>query len=461
MKIKHLLWICLLLLTFGCSRKNQPEETLVARVGSEKITFDELEKSLMLNPQYATRMSLRQARESQLKYLIEQRLYFLAAEKVDFEDIPEIAPKLKYIREQETLKAFIEKKFLDRLPVDETEIIRAIAKLNKKVRVQHLFVPTEQEARQLEQRLQNGETFSDLAKEVFRDERLRNNGGEIGWITYGQIDPVLEGSVYRLKSGEISPPVKSRYGYHILRVLEVKENDQVRNISSFNKTQMVAKIIKQRKADRQIRDFLKELSGGEKIRVNNRVLELLAKETGKLNKEKYTEPGLFVVPVSRRELDNIQISVSDVLDEPLARFGDREMRVRDFLQRLKEMPPYHRPYLRGKTRLAQAIIDLIRNNLLLKEAQKEGVQNEETVKNNYRREMKELLANEFSGRVNSAQFRKNYPGEWQKYSEALQNVRQKYPARISEEQLFHDVPNPDSVFVDQPIHLFLKNRYVW
>lgn len=434
---------------------------MVARIGKEKVTFDELQKSLLLNPQYSTKSSLRQARVSQLKYLIEKRYYYLAAEKKDLADEPDIPPKLKYIREQETLRAFIQQKFLETTSVDETELVQGVVRLNKKLEIHQLFVTSQEEADQLSRRLNRGESFDGLAKEIYAHRADTLENGDIGTITFGQIEPALEDAVYQLQVGQVSRPIASKHGFHIFKVISIKDNVQAQNLSSATRTAMVEKIIKQRKADRKIRDFLEKLSQGAKIQINNKLLDVLNSECSRVTGEKYREPSLFSSPITTGELNSIRIGIKDVLDEPLVRFAGKEMKVAEFLQRLKEMPPYHRPYLRGRNRLAQSIIDLIRNDLLLKEAYRENFQKSETVKKNIAKERKELLANEFGSRINSPGFKKKYPGKWSRFNTAFRDLKKGNPAKIQEENLFPEVADPDSVKMATPIHLFLKNRYVW
>ena len=59
-----------------------------------------------------------------------------------------------------------------------------------------------------------------LAKECFQDSVLKNNGGNIGWVKLGDIEPTFEFIAFGLKDGEISGPVKTRSGYSIIQRVE-------------------------------------------------------------------------------------------------------------------------------------------------------------------------------------------------------------------------------------------------
>jgi len=461
MKNSNMFFYIFLILLIACSVKEEGKSPVVAKVGGEKITFEELENSIVFNPQYAIRTPLSKIRKSQVNYLVQNQYYYLAAKKTDLERDPAIQPKITYIKDHETIRAYIRQKFLNDIDVTELELVQGVAKLNKLIKLQQLLVPSEEAVMVLKAKLDHGEGFEKLEDELNRDESPETIANEIGYITFGDIDHNLEQAAYALKMGEISEPIHSEYGYHILKVMDVKENDAVKQLNSTFKTQKVAEIIRNRKADAAIRSHLKELSDGDKIQINNKVLEVLVNEADAVMDARHDIQSFLKPPVNNQELQKIQVGVTDVLDETLVRFGDEKMSVREFIKRLKEMPPYHRPYLRTRNRIIQSVIDIIRNDLILKEARNNGIQKQPDLKSNYQKEIKKFLADEFRKRIHSQTFEKEHPEEWQKYKTALTKMEKKYPAQVNDDVLFNDVQNPDSIYLDAPIPIFLKDRYVW
>ncbi len=73
-------------------------------------------------------------------------------------------------------------------------------------------------------RLLNGEDFSTLAKEINIDRRGKGNDGNLGWFTYKKMVYPFETGAYNTPVGEISMPVRSEYGYHLIKVHEKIEN---------------------------------------------------------------------------------------------------------------------------------------------------------------------------------------------------------------------------------------------
>lgn len=72
-------------------------------------------------------------------------------------------------------------------------------------------------ADELYQKLESGADFAELAKEYSDDVGTRNNGGSLGLAARGTYDPAFDSALYQLAKGEISAPVKTEYGYHIIR----------------------------------------------------------------------------------------------------------------------------------------------------------------------------------------------------------------------------------------------------
>ena len=78
----------------------------------------------------------------------------------------------------------------------------------------------EQKIKDLHKRLLAGEDFAELAKEYSEDVVSAQNGGELGWFGHGQMVPEFDAAAFALKPGEISEPIKTVYGYHIVQLEE-------------------------------------------------------------------------------------------------------------------------------------------------------------------------------------------------------------------------------------------------
>jgi len=93
----------------------------------------------------------------------------------------------------------------------------------KQVRASHILVDSLDKANQLKKQLNGGADFAALAKENSNDTSTSQNGGELGFFGSGQMVKEFEDAAFALKTGQISEPVKTDYGYHIIKVEEIKE----------------------------------------------------------------------------------------------------------------------------------------------------------------------------------------------------------------------------------------------
>lgn len=95
----------------------------------------------------------------------------------------------------------------------------------------HILVDTEEKAADVKKRLDNGESFADLAKE-FNADSTKDTGGSLGFVEYSteSFDKDFMAAAKELKEGEISGPVKTQFGYHIIKVDGVKSEKAVQSL---------------------------------------------------------------------------------------------------------------------------------------------------------------------------------------------------------------------------------------
>ena len=93
----------------------------------------------------------------------------------------------------------------------------------KQVKASHILVEDEETAKEIKEKLDNGEDFAELAKEYSTDTASAESGGDLGFFGEGSMVAEFEEAAFSMKVDEISDPVKSDYGYHIIKVTDTKE----------------------------------------------------------------------------------------------------------------------------------------------------------------------------------------------------------------------------------------------
>lgn len=135
--------------------------------------------------------------------------------------------------------------------VVQTHVRHILIKTNEVV----TLADAEQKAAQLRARIENGAHFATLAKANSDDPGSALQGGDLGWVNPGQMVPEFEKAMNALKVGEISQPIVTRFGVHLIQVLGRREAD----ISEERREAQARQQIHARKADQRYEQWLRQL----------------------------------------------------------------------------------------------------------------------------------------------------------------------------------------------------------
>ncbi|WP_054883553.1 SurA N-terminal domain-containing protein [Pseudomonas sp. NBRC 111130] len=122
--------------------------------------------------------------------------------------------------------------FFDQVKVTDDELKaqyeKEVANLAEQRRAAHILIEVNDKvtdaqakakAEEIEQRLAKGEDFAKLAKEFSQDPGSASNGGDLGFAGPGVYDPAFEDALYKLNDGQVSAPVRTEFGYHLIKLL--------------------------------------------------------------------------------------------------------------------------------------------------------------------------------------------------------------------------------------------------
>jgi peptidyl-prolyl cis-trans isomerase D len=134
-------------------------------------------------------------------------------------------------------------------------LTKDLPKEEEQVWARHILVATEAEAKAVLDRLNKGEDFAKIAKELSTDTSNKDKGGDLGWFGPGQMVSEFEKAAYALKVGEISQPVKTTYGYHIIQLLGRQIHPYTASEYDQAKSKAFSDWLTKAKTDKKVQEF--------------------------------------------------------------------------------------------------------------------------------------------------------------------------------------------------------------
>jgi peptidyl-prolyl cis-trans isomerase C len=199
------------------------ENKIVAKVNEREISQQDVMKFLNdLGPQVAMQFQSEDGIKKVIEELVNQELLFIDAKEENLEE----EEAFKSILEQNKnilLKNYALNKLIQNEDANEEELKKyyeehkSYFQKPKSAKASHILVKTEEEAKDALEKINNGMTFEDAAKE-YSTCPSKERGGDLGEFTQGQMVPEFEEAVFSMDEGAISEPVKSQFGYHIIKL---------------------------------------------------------------------------------------------------------------------------------------------------------------------------------------------------------------------------------------------------
>ena len=159
-------------------------------------------------------------RKYAIDYLIDLRLVARKGFADKVEDTPDFKRKLEYYRDKLAMEEVLGKVAKDAdTPASEKAAYDAAAKAQppeEEVHARHILLPDEATAKAALARVKAGEDFAKVATELSKDPAAQ--GGDLGWFTKDRMVPEFADVAFKLKPGDISDPVKTQFGWHIIKV---------------------------------------------------------------------------------------------------------------------------------------------------------------------------------------------------------------------------------------------------
>jgi peptidyl-prolyl cis-trans isomerase C len=198
---------------------------VLAKVNGVEITDDDVKIAMEdLGPGIPRQLEGKARETYILDFLIDEQLVVQKAQADKLAETPDFAKKMAYLRDKalmEVLLGNVAKQAATDAAIKATyDEAAKNQKPETEYHAHHILVPTEDEAKKALARVKGGEDFAKVAGEVSKDPGSK--GGDLGWFTKDRMVPEFGDAAAKLKPGELSEPVKSQFGWHIIRLDETR-----------------------------------------------------------------------------------------------------------------------------------------------------------------------------------------------------------------------------------------------
>lgn len=259
-------------LIFACSKGDE----VVVKAGSSKLTKKELQEDLKsLPPQTKVFLTSPEGVNRLKDELIKREVLYEEAKKKDLAKSEEFKRRVEEFKKITLINMLLEQE-LKNLPQVTEKDAKDYYEKNKdqfikptEIRLSQIVVKNEEEAKKVYEKIDKGEDFGNIAKELSKDEKTKASGGDIGFFKKGQLSPQIENVAFNLKKGQISMPLNLNGNLYIFKVTDVKgtavEFEQIK--------EQLTEQLRAKKQQEWFNSYIEELKKKHKVEVNEKALQ--------------------------------------------------------------------------------------------------------------------------------------------------------------------------------------------
>jgi len=213
------------------------ENKILARVSNKEITQKDVNLLLeSLGPERAMQFYSEDGMKRLLDELINQELFYLDAVSSGVEKEEEFIAELELVKNN-VLKQYSIRRLLNNIKIEAKDAAEYYENNKEQfrspesARASHILVDSEEKAKEILEEIGGGLSFGDAAMK-YSQCPSKSNGGDLGDFTRGKMVPEFENAAFAMTEGEVSEPVKTQFGYHIIKLTkknkeEIKSFDEV------------------------------------------------------------------------------------------------------------------------------------------------------------------------------------------------------------------------------------------
>lgn len=204
-------------------------ESVVATVGAETITEADVAFAAEEMQQELNQMPLEVRKAFLVSMLIDMKIMAGAAREAQMDQTELFARRRQYLEDRALNRVFFAEKVAAAVTMETIQAAydEYVANYGE-VHVRHILLTTEEDARAVKAELEAGADFATLATEKSIDPSAKQNGGDLSWVARGRTVKPFEDAAFALSTpGQLSDPVQSQFGWHIIRFEEARKGTPV------------------------------------------------------------------------------------------------------------------------------------------------------------------------------------------------------------------------------------------
>ncbi|WP_297132042.1 peptidylprolyl isomerase [Terrisporobacter sp.] len=200
------------------------EKKILAKVGQKEITNLDVQSAIQgLDPFQAQQFQTEEGQKYVLDDLVNQELLYMYAKENNMDQDEEFRSEMKRV-EENVLKQYVINKILTsvKLTEEEKKAFYEAQKSNfskpETASAKHILVDTEEKANEILNKINAGEVSFEDAAAAHSSCPSKDAGGDLGTFGKGQMVPEFEEAVFSMNKGDVSKPVKTQFGYHLIKL---------------------------------------------------------------------------------------------------------------------------------------------------------------------------------------------------------------------------------------------------
>ncbi len=330
------LLVIFLLLYNSCSNN---KEEIVAEFGNQQILLEEFRIAYLDVIKKPDVFDSPKLREKFLDELIASRLMAQEAEKRGYYENEKLRYKVAAYKNKALREAHFEAVIRPKFFITERDIQEAYIFTQEQRKISHLFAETRGEIDSVYSLLENGKPFDEIAKDLFTDPLLAEKGGDLGWVNWETLEYDLAKTAFRMPTDTFSVPIKSQFGYHILKVTDYKKKPLITRQEYETYKRKAKTKLELMLGDKYAYAYINDLFGKAEIEINPQVITAVRsklKNVFKRQPDKFNQ--MNEMQLNDDEVTLVEMNLWDMRNEIFATINGEDYSVADFIGALNYIP---------------------------------------------------------------------------------------------------------------------------